>query len=277
MTWSAQVAYRHALLAARSPDGGFGPRPGLPSEPEPTALAALALDDEEARGWLATNQRTDGTLAMSLGSVENDAATALASLALTDPARARALDAVEATQAASFPSTPAIPFDDRLRGWPWTRDAFGWVEPTAHAVLALRLLRPESSSAVNDGIGLLRDRECVGGGWNYGNRVVLDEELPPFAQPTAVAMLALQDVEDAELWQRGMTTLRRLWRLESAGGLSLAVASAALRANRDPDAAACAAALSDNFSRTRFSDDVVALAWAVIATGPGLDRLEVQT
>ena len=36
------------LSPARS-EGGFGPRPGMAAEPEPTALGAIALDDDEAR------------------------------------------------------------------------------------------------------------------------------------------------------------------------------------------------------------------------------------
>jgi len=123
---------------------------------------------------------------------------------------------------------------------------------------------------------MLLDRECVGGGWNYGNRVVLGEDLPPFAQTTAIAMLALQRFEDASILDRGLTRLRQLWRAEADGGLSLSLASAALRANGDPDQPAAEAALADNFSRTRFAGDVTATAWAAIATGLGLDRLTVR-
>ena len=276
MTSMTSSGYAEALAGARSADGGFGPRAGLPSEPEPTALAAIALDDDEARAWLEAHQNEDGRLAAHIGAVENDSVTPLAALALSGSARERALDAVVGMRAERFPSTPAIPFDDAVRGWPWTRGAFGWAEPTAHAVLALRVLRPEATAALDDGIGMLLDRECVGGGWNYGNRVVLGEDLPPFAQTTAIAMLALQRFEDASILDRGLTRLRQLWRAEADGGLSLSLASAALRANGDPDQPAAEAALADNFSRTRFAGDVTATAWAAIATGLGLDRLTVR-
>jgi len=46
--------------------------------------------------------------------------------------------------------------------------------------------------------------------------------------------------------------------------------------NHDYDATACAAALADNFDRTRFLGDIVALAWAAIATGTGLGRLMIN-
>lgn len=41
MTSTTSSGYAEALAAARSAYGGFGPRAGLPSEPEPRALAAM--------------------------------------------------------------------------------------------------------------------------------------------------------------------------------------------------------------------------------------------
>jgi hypothetical protein len=209
--------------------------------------------------------------------VDNVASTALAAIALEGAAGRRAADAIADTRASRVPSSPAVPFNADLPGWPWTAGAFGWVEPTSMAVLALRIVLPEATDAIDHGTGMLRDRECVGGGWNYGNRIVLGEELAPFGQPTAIAMLAMQTADGDDLWQRGLATLRRLWRQEASGGLTLAVAAAALRVNRDDDATACTAALVETFARTRFLGDAVALAWAAIATGPGLDRLGVST
>jgi hypothetical protein len=275
MTSITSSGYAEALAGARSADGGFGPRVGLPSEPGPTALAAIALDDDDARSWLAARQTEDGRVNMHLGGVENDSVTPIAALALDGSAREQALDALVSMRAAMFPSTPSIPFDSDLLGWSWTRGAFGWVEPTAYGVLALRVLRPGATGALDDGIGMLIDRECVGGGWNYGNREVLGEDLPPYAQTTAIAMLALQRFDDEALLERGLTRLQQLWRTETEGGLSLGLATAALRANGDPDQSIARTALAENFSRTRFLGDVIAIAWAAIATGPGLDRLTV--
>jgi len=275
MTSITSSAYAEALAGARSADGGFGPRAGLPSEPGPTALAAIALDDDDAGSWLEAHQADNGRVEMHLGAVDNDSVPPNAALALSGPARERALDAVVAMRAARFPSTPAIPFDEDRRGWSWTAGAFGWVEPTAYCVLALRVLRPEATGALDDGIGMLVDRECVGGGWNYGNREVLGQDLPPYAQTTAIAILALQRFESDALRDRGLMRLRQLWRVETDGGLSLGLATAALRANGDPDQPMARTALADNFSRTRFLGDVTAIAWAAIATGPGLDRLTV--
>jgi hypothetical protein len=166
-----------------------------------------------------------------------------------------------------------VPFDASKHGWAWTESTFGWVDPTARAVLALRLLRPDAA-AIDDGVGMLRDRETVGGGWNYGNRIVIGEDLPPFAQTTAAALVALQRADPA-LEERGLSTLKRLWRAERDGGLTVALATAALRLHGDDDADAAERAMLDVFQRSGFMDDVVALAWAAIATGSALSRLEV--
>ena len=259
---------------AQNADGGFGPRIGLPSEPEPTALATIALDDERGRTWLGEHQSDDGSLTLDAGVVVNDSATAYAAIALgAGDARERALDHLEAGLAPDARSTSDVPFDASKHGWAWTESTFGWVDPTARAVLALRLLRP-GAPAIDDGVGMLRDRETVGGGWNYGNRVVLGEDLPPFAQTTAAALVALQRA-DPTLEERGLSTLKRLWRAERDGGLTVALATAALRLHGDDDADASERAVFDVFERSGFMDDVVALAWAAIATGPALSGLEV--
>lgn len=265
-----------ALREARNDDGGFGPRAGLPSEPEPTALATIALDDVGGRDWLGAHQRSDGSVTFDAAAIQNDSATSLAAIAFVGGVqRERALDHLEATLARSVPSTAALPQDDSVHGWAWTEGTFGWVEPTARAVLALRLFRP-TSPAIQDGIGMLVDREGAGGGWNYGNRSAFGDDLTPYAQTTAVALVALQRV-DQDLEDRGLSVLRSLWRRERVGGLSVALSTAALRLHGDPDAAAAERQTSELFERTRFLGDVVTLAWAAIAIGPGLPRLEVAT
>jgi hypothetical protein len=262
-----------ARLAAARSDGGFGPRPGMAAEPEPTALTAIALGDEEARDWLAGHQRADGGFALVAGDVQSDAATALGALAIPPgEARERALDHVVANQAQRLPANPDAPHDPNLRGWGWTPDTFGWVEPTAHAVLALQVLRPSAGSPLTDGLAVLADRECVGGGWNYGNRVILGADLPPYAQTTAVALIALQGAEPG-LFARGLTALERLWRAERQGGLSLAMSLAAFRLSDRPVADDVERALDAELDRTGLLEDTVALAWAAIATGPGLGAI----
>ncbi|MEA2555201.1 MAG: hypothetical protein QOI60_532 [Actinomycetota bacterium] len=257
------------LRRAQAADGGFGPRPGAPAEPEPTALAAVALGDTAAADWLAAHQDEDGSIGIRLGPVWNDSATALASFALSDPQRQAALDHLAGGQGRATAESPIVPHDGSLRGWAWTSGTAGWVEPTSRALLALRALRP-AAPQIADGVGYLRDRACIDGGWNYGNRSVYGEDLPSYAQTTAAAMLALRP-EDGAVFEQGMAALGNLWRGERSGGLTLSMTLAAATAHGDPMAGAVADELHALFQATAFTGDTVALAWGTIATGPGLD------
>jgi hypothetical protein len=251
---------------------GFGPTPGAPAEPEPTALAAIALDDDDARAWLAEHQREDGGFGLVAESVVVDAPTSAAALALPPgEARERALDHLVEYRADRAASLDAAPHDPETRGWGWTRDAFGWIEPTSRAVLALRKYRPTATDEIDDGFAVIADRECPGGGWNCGNSVVYGVALAPYAQTTAMALIGIQGVM-LDQSARGSAVLRELWPLEP-GGLSLAVALAAFRLADDPEAARVEAELERLIDDAGPLDDVVALAWAVIATGPGLEDL----
>lgn len=86
--------------------------------------------------------------------------------------------------------------DRRLDGWPWTPGTANWVEPTAHALRALRLSLPHHEAAaarerIAIGERLLLDRRCRDGGWNYGNKRVLQEDLPSYSECTALALIGL--------------------------------------------------------------------------------------
>ena len=262
-----------ALAAARAGQA-FGTTPGAPAEAEPTALAAIALGDAGAVAWLEGHQHADGGFGLRSGIVRSDASTALAAIALpAGEARERALDHVVANRAVRVADSPEIPHDASTRGWGWTPDTFGWVEPTARALLALRLLRPDAVADVRDGLAVLADRECVGGGWNYGNRVVLGEDLPPYVQTTAIALIGAQGVL-SEQRDRALAYLGRAWS-DEPGGLSLALTLAAFRLLGAGDAEAVETRLGREFGAHAFLGDVVATAWAVIATGAALDRLRV--
>ncbi len=266
------------LDRARSGDA-FGPTAGAGPEPEPTALAAIALDDDLARRWLAAAQSDDGSFGLRAGPVENDAATGLAALALPPgPERERALDHIVSTPARKVPPDPVVPHDPALAGWGWALGTAGWVEPTSRALLALRRLRPQASAAIGDGVAFLADRESVGGGWNFGNRFVYDEALPPFGQTTAAALIGLHGMDPAgptgELLTRGVEALRRLWPLET-GPLTLAMSLAAFRLLGSDDAEEVEAALDRSMDGP--APDVIALAWTALASGPGLSDLAVAS
>lgn len=253
-------------------DGGFGSIRGADSEPEPTAMAALALDDPEARGWLADRIAADGRIGITSGSVVSDDASVVACALGDGEQLENVLDHIEEARAAWAGASDVVPHDPALLGWSWTENSFGWIEPTAWAVLALRRHRP-SSAVLADGLAVLRDRECSGGGWNHGNPLAFGEWLPPYGQTTALGLLAVQGAE-ADLAGRATTALRRSWREESEGLLTLATAAAALRIVNDEDARDAMGAVERALEAQDAlpEADTVTLAWAVLALGP-LERL----
>lgn len=254
-----------ALLSAVGDDGGVGWAVGEAAEPEPTALACLALDDGRCREWLVEHQSPSGGFDLVAGPVTNVAATALGALALSDgDARERALDA-------AVTGRSKIPDDgeDDPVAWGWTEETYSWVEPTSRVLLALRLLRPGDTIHIQEGAEMLAEREVPGGGWNYGNSSALGTDLKPYAQTTAVAVLALQGL--GALAERGARRLIELASEEGAG-LTLAQAICALRLVDDDSWTQLLDPLRASWKKTRFLGNLGSLAWAVIASG---DRVEV--
>ncbi|HWQ32924.1 MAG TPA: hypothetical protein VNQ79_08715 [Blastocatellia bacterium] len=80
-----------------------------------------------------------------------------------------------------------------LQAWSWAVGTASWVEPTAYALLALKALGLREHERVRTGEAFLLDRACYEGGWNYGNKEVLDVRLEPMPTNTCFALLALQD------------------------------------------------------------------------------------
>ena len=139
----------------------------------------------------------------------------------------------------------------------------GWTEPTAWGLLALRRLRPTATDRIDDALAMFAERECVGGGWNYGSRIVLGVELRPYVQTTGLALLALGPLTP-ELTRRGLALLGRAWRSESAGSLSLAVTCTALRSFGASGADDALGSL--RATRDPDEHDTVVLAWQTFAT-----------
>jgi hypothetical protein len=226
------------LLELQNRDGGWPSQPARSSNTEATSLAVLALDRldhadaEHARGggqrWLADRQRPDGSWTFSDPVPEASWSTAIATLALVDRERARSRRAAAwlLTQEGRtlgwrisllhrfLPGVLPVRLDPDLKGWAWRSGAAGFVEPTAHALIALKRLRPHTDTRAEARIAeaetLLYDRMCPDGGWNYGNSVVLGVDLPPYADVTALALIALQDHCTSARNVASLAVLRRM-------------------------------------------------------------------
>ncbi len=209
------------LLGAQAADGGWSTVGGGPPDTESTAWAVIALRDRSGdavraalsgRDWLLRQQRPDGAwpvwpsvpvpgwttslAVLSLAGAEERAATAGGEWLLGTRARRASWSARTLIRLRWI--EPSVELDHSLTGFPWVPDTFSWVEPTSWAILALRTLQgrlseTERRGRTDEAVELLLDRACVGGGWNYGNRTVLGEDLWPYPDTTAIALLALMD------------------------------------------------------------------------------------
>ena len=259
------AALAEALRAVRRPDGGVPVSLDGPAEVEPTAIAALALDDGRARAWLARRVREDGGFDEQDGRPDGPTTSALAALALTDPRAARrALGYAIAHRGLPLPNARD---PERRDAWGWTDDARSLTEPTARILLAVNALTPGDAATRREAVGLFATRQCADGGWNFGNASVYDVDLRGYVQTTAIGLIALQR-GDPEMVGRGFDFLRRQWRVEP-GGLTVAQAIVALRLHGfDDDVPELVGALETIAQRPSFREKPLAVAWATLAAGP---------
>jgi squalene cyclase len=287
-----------ALVASQNADGGWGAQLGRASSTETTALATLALgrlDSPDARAsaaqgvrWLGTRQHDDGGWPVSAHVAEGSWATALAVLALDalgrEPAAVvrgarwllrrtpRTLGLTVSLLHRFASSTMAVRLDPDLKGWSWTADATSFVEPTCHVLLALKRLRRQLPGAavterIDEAERMIYDRMCRDGGWNYGNSVVLDAELWPYADVTALALLALVEHRQREANQRSLRALRAmLQRVDS--GLALAWTTLCLSAH-DEDVVPLRERLARRYALTGFLGETKVVALALLALSDG--------
>jgi hypothetical protein len=279
------------LLARQNGDGGFGAHRGSPSATEPTAVSLLALsfeaepvDTVPLRAWLRSHETPEHGWPVMAGLREPSWTTALAVLALARyPAeaevaqrgaawlvgeRGRTIDGRPGLLARMLTRpTPVVELDGALVGWPWTDGTFSWVEPTAYAVLALRAVTPRSAAAVariDEGKRLLLDRMCPDGGWNYGNRRVLGEDLWSYPDTTALALLALGREADGAVVTKGLAALDAMLETNPSG-LATALGTLALAAH-GREVGTLRVRLGGRFTETGFAGDLRALAWALLAS-----------
>ncbi len=237
------------LIQSQNAGGGWGYAVGDASTVEATAAAALALGGNEAAAgaltraarWLADAQHRDGGWGISAEDPESGWQTAWAVLALAgtaaseDAARRGAAwllgvkpQGVEDAMLAEARAKLAI--DASLYGWPWLPDQAAWVEPTALSLLALSALPQAQAPAarLDEALSYLVDRRCTGGGWNFGNPVMLGASLPPRPHPTAWALMALAKLRRDALRPEDVAALRAEM-ARDGGALALGTGLLALR------------------------------------------------
>jgi hypothetical protein len=298
MTATVSDALATALLDARNEDGGWpATRPGR-SNTEATALAIMALTASNApdttepisagRRWLLSRQRPDGGWSTTSSVDESSWMTAPAVLALaTDPgARPAAIRGGEWLVAREgqglgwfarvffwlFPDKKATDVNTELTGWPWTAGTFSWIEPTAYSVLALKKMAGAVTGSharrrIDQAEQLIYDRVCPGGGWNYGNARVLGESLAPYADTTALALMAVHDRAQRDVTRQSLRVLVDLTK-ESRSGLALGWAALCLDLY-GMSSAPWRSRLRAQYGETRFLGKTKPLALAVLALNGG--------
>jgi hypothetical protein len=206
-----------ALRQAQNADGGWGyfsgPNAGnRDSWLEPTAYAALALLGEPAadRAWklLSSWQLPDGSWKPAEKVAISSWGTSLCvTIAIArNEWGASTRKGAESSLLNVIVSKIGLVKNERdvsLKAWPWKPGTSGWVEPTAHAIVALKRVSTqwpskELTERVSVGERQLADTRGRDGGWNYGSPAALGVDLPSYPETTALALLALQDKNGLE-------------------------------------------------------------------------------
>lgn len=234
------------LMQRERPSGGWSFMASAQASIEATCFVGLALahaDASHAGQLLLRTQRRDGAWPAFIGDPDASWTTALAVSTLSalndsSPARQRAVAWLLNTRGREGHwlwrwkfkiSERRVQFDPDKFGWPWITGTNSWVIPTAFTIIVLKQFtactRPSMAEGrIRTGVDMLLDRACVGGGWNAGNRVVYGVPLVPHIEPTAVALLALQDEPRTELIRQSLVWLKaRTAELPSASSLAWAI------------------------------------------------------
>jgi hypothetical protein len=204
-----------ALRRAQNPDGGWGYFPGKGSWLEPTAYAAVALLGEAAadRAWalLSSWQSSEGSWRpCSSVNVASWGTSLCVTIAIARKEWGAPLQkgvewllgssGVESRMINRIAARIGLLKSERdigLKAWPWKPETSGWVEPTVHALVALkqasaRLSSNELRERVRLGEAELMNVRSRDGGWNYGSPAALGVDLPSYPETTALALVGLQ-------------------------------------------------------------------------------------
>jgi hypothetical protein len=177
----------------------------------------------------------------------------------------------------SFKKKPVILNED-LIGWPWMTGTFSWVEPTSYFLIALKrmrrhLLGTNVDERINQGESMIYDRMCAGGGWNYGNSIVYGEKLWPYADTTAIALIALQNRRDVQENRLSFAALQNaLKTVDSSLALSWSILCYDVYG---PDSAELRKRLISGFETTAYLGENKSLALCVLALTNGARYLRI--
>lgn len=188
-------------------EGGFSNQGHSQYRADATAWATLAFivngADQElinlSRSSLASCQLQDGRVCISSDHPEVYWPTSLAILVwYKSPAHqvmlARASEFLLNHSGVVFELSAKGPddHDTRLKGWPWVAGTYSWIDPTALGLVALKATGRGNHPRVLEARRMILDRQCLHGGWNYGNRKVFGSELQPMPENTGLALDALK-------------------------------------------------------------------------------------
>jgi hypothetical protein len=190
-------------------EGGCPYGEGGKASPEPTILSLLALfaagpHEDKANSlipWILKYQTENGSIGINLMDygwglwLTAYFAVFCHHYTLSDRLE-NAMKFLQSFKSVTLMRDPKAKQDDSIVGWPWVPGTFGWVEPTAWAVIAFNVCGMEQNPRALEGRRFLLDRCISSGGWNYGNTELNDRELLPFWDTTALALLALQGTSE---------------------------------------------------------------------------------
>ncbi|TWT48579.1 hypothetical protein Pla111_03530 [Botrimarina hoheduenensis] len=191
------------------PVGGYGISDVIAAEPVAWAAMALAGTGRDAAArtaaeWLAKAQQSDGSVGVTAEEQRPAWTTApavLAWLAVDPSGYADRIDRAFAwaleQKPWTAPRTRIFGHDTELAGWSWAADTHSWLEPTAFFVKAFVAAGRTEPPRVQEAIRLLVDRLLPRGGANYGNTVVLGQELLQHVQSSGIVAWVLADTPSA--------------------------------------------------------------------------------